>query len=227
MRGDVGPPLGAFVDYRADLVLAILVHPDRIGRRCDAAGAHDLDAVRALPQLVARRRDAGIDAIGDAARPVDDAARAQLVVMRSLLQRAKVAVPAGHRQHLAGVEEARRAHQSIRNRLGERVVAPADVAHGGEAAVERMPEHPDCMRGAVWLVDRFDLLHRYVAAVRVHMRIDQARHQRAPFEVDDACVWHAGQPCVSDRDKAAVPDRYAPDDRIAGVHGVDPAVHQA
>src|SRR5205823_8391510 len=92
--GDIGPPLGTFVDDRADLVLAVLVHPDRIGRRRDAARAHDLDAVRALPQLVACRRNAGIDAVGHAARPVDDAARAQLVVVRFLLQWAKVAVPA-------------------------------------------------------------------------------------------------------------------------------------
>src|SRR5207237_6990373 len=145
-RGDVRPPLGAFVDYRADLVLAILVHPDRVGRRRDAPRAHDLDAVRALPQLVAGRLDARIDAVGAAARPLDDAAGAQLVVMRFLLERTKVAMAARHRQHFAGVEEARRAHQTIGDRLGERVVAPADVAHGGEAAVERMPEHPDCMR---------------------------------------------------------------------------------
>ena len=106
------------------------------------------------------------------------------VVMRFLLQRTKVAMPAGHRQHLAGIEEARCTHQSIGDRLGERVVAAADVAHRREAAVERMSEHSDCMRRAVGLSDRFDLLHRYVAAVRVQVRVDQARHQRAPADVD-------------------------------------------
>src|SRR5437667_391904 len=82
----------------------------------------------------------------------------------------KRAVSAGHRQHLAGVEEARRAHRSVGDRLGERIVAPADVAHGGEAAVERVAEHPDRVRGAIRLPDRFDPLHRYVAAIRVHVR---------------------------------------------------------
>ena len=149
--------------------------------------------MRALPQLVAGRLDARIDAVGHAARPVDDAAGTQLVVVRFLLQRAKVSMAARHRQHFAGVEEARRAHQTIGDRLGERIVAPADVAHGGEAAVERMREHPDCMRGTVRLSHRFDLLHRHVAAVRVHVGVDQTRHQRAAGDVDDSRVF------VSDR----------------------------
>src|SRR5262249_29368561 len=72
--GHVGPPLGAFVDDRADLVLAILVHPDRIGWRRHTAGAIDLDAVRPLPQLVARCVDARVDAVGHAATPVNDTA---------------------------------------------------------------------------------------------------------------------------------------------------------
>src|SRR5208282_6165068 len=108
MRGDIGPSLGAFVDDRADLVLAVLVHPDRIGWRGDAARAHDLDAVRTLPQLVAGCRYAGVNAVGHAASPVDDAAGTQLVVMRFLLEGTKVAVSPGHREHLAGVEEAGR-----------------------------------------------------------------------------------------------------------------------
>src|SRR5262249_9201951 len=142
VRGDVGPALGALVDDGADLVLAVLVHPDRIGGRGDTARAHDLDAVRALPELVPRRADAGVDAVGadagvdavgHAAAPVHNAAGAQLVIVRLLLERPEIAVTAGHRQDLAGVEEARRAHQPVRDRLGERIVAAADVAHGRES----------------------------------------------------------------------------------------------
>ena len=74
VRGGVGPPLDAFGDDRADLVLAVLVHPDRVSRRGHASRAHDLDAVRALPQLVAGGGDARIDAVGHSACPIDDAA---------------------------------------------------------------------------------------------------------------------------------------------------------
>jgi len=51
-----------------------------------------------------------------------------------------------------------------------------------------MSEHPDRVRRAVRLAYRFDPLHRYIAAVRVYMRIDQARHQRAPADVEHSRV---------------------------------------
>jgi hypothetical protein len=47
-----------------------------------------------------------------------------------------------------------------------------------------MSKHPDRVRGAVGFSDRFDFLHRYVAAVRVQMRVDQAGHHRSPADVE-------------------------------------------
>src|SRR5437660_12190110 len=97
VRGGIGPPLGAFVDDRADFVLAVLVHPDWIGRRRDATRAHDLDAVCALPQLVARRVDARVYAVVHAACPVYVAAGTLLMLLRLLLVGPTIAMPATQR----------------------------------------------------------------------------------------------------------------------------------
>ncbi len=66
------------------------------------------------------------------------------------------------------------------------MVAAADVAHGREAARKRVAEHAHGVRGAVGLAERLDALHRHVAREGVHVRVDQAGHQRAPADIDDA-----------------------------------------
>ncbi len=188
MGRGVGPALGALRDDGADLVLAILVHPYRIGRRGDTARAHDLDAVRALAKLLPGRPDALVNAVGYLAEAVEDPARAHRVVARLLVDGPHVAVAAGHRQDLARIQESRSAHQAVGDGLGERVVAPADVAHGGETAVERVAEHAHRVRGAIRRPHGLDFEHVHIARVRVHVRVDEPRHERAAADVEDRRV---------------------------------------
>ena len=76
MRRGVRATLRRLVDDRAHLVLAILVHPDRVGGRCDAARAHDLDAVRAAAKFLAHGLQALVDAVRHHGTRVVVAARA-------------------------------------------------------------------------------------------------------------------------------------------------------
>src|SRR3546814_9139022 len=63
MRSDVGSTLGAFADDGADLILTILVHPDRVGGRGDAARSHDLDTMRPSAELLACCLETLIDTV--------------------------------------------------------------------------------------------------------------------------------------------------------------------
>src|SRR5690242_15739989 len=88
----------------------------------------------------------------------------------------QVAMSAGHRDDLAGVQEARRANQPVFDCTRQLVVAAADVAYGGEAALERMTQNPDGVRGPVRLAAIVHRAELDVRAVRVEMRVDETRH---------------------------------------------------
>ena len=98
----------------------------------------------------------------------------------------EVAVPAGHRQKSPGVEKARTADEAVGEGLGQSVIPAADIAHGGEAAVERVPQHARRVGRSVRLAMGLDLLHADVRTVGMHVRIDQAGHQCPAADVDDA-----------------------------------------
>src|SRR5688500_7113839 len=57
MRRYIGSALGAFVDDRADLVFAELIHPHRVARRHDPARRGNFDAMGSAAQLFARCLD--------------------------------------------------------------------------------------------------------------------------------------------------------------------------
>ena len=84
--------------------------------------------VRTLAQLVARRRADRVDAVGD---PADAGGPAVVVVGVAV-----VAVPAGLAERLAAEVDPRTPDQALRLRPRDAVVGAAEVAHGGEAAVE-------------------------------------------------------------------------------------------
>jgi len=186
VRGGIAAPFDAFAHDRAHFVFAILVHPDRVGGGGDAARSHDLDRMRAAPELFAHGGQAGIDPVGDDGQAVRLAALAETVAMAMPLDahQSHVAVPAGHRHDAPGIEEARCADQPFLDRAPQRPVATADVAHRREAAVERVAEHAYRMRGAVRGAHRVDTLEIHVGGIGVDVQVDQPRHQRPSAEVD-------------------------------------------
>src|SRR3546814_9586987 len=114
MRSDVGSTLGAFADDGADLILTILVHPDRVGGRGDAARSHDLDTMRPSAELLACCLETFIDTVRDHGDGVEVAARAVAVIVPALAHLAPIDVAACHRQDFARIEEPRRPKQPNR-----------------------------------------------------------------------------------------------------------------
>src|ERR1044071_3288089 len=90
-----------------------------------------------------------IDAVGDHADRIELAAGAITMIVPAFRHLPEIAVAAGHRQHLAGVEEARAAHQTVFERTPEAVVASADVTDGREPAIKGVPEHARCVYSAI------------------------------------------------------------------------------
>src|ERR1700704_6148268 len=88
-------------------------------------------------QLFTRGADDLIDAIRDSPQRIHAAAGAAIALVR----RAKVAVAARHGEKSAHIEEARASNEPVRDRPPQRVPRTADVANGGEAAIESVPEH--------------------------------------------------------------------------------------
>src|SRR3546814_13170420 len=84
MGSDVGATLGACADDGADLILTILVHPDRVGGRGDAARSHDLDTMRPSAELLACCLETFIDTVRDHGDGVEVAARAVAVLVPAL-----------------------------------------------------------------------------------------------------------------------------------------------
>jgi len=74
MGEHIGRPRPRLLDDGADLVLGIAPGSHGIGRRCHAAGRHDLDLVGAQQQFLARRL---AHAVGDTSQRADTHAAAQ------------------------------------------------------------------------------------------------------------------------------------------------------
>ena len=79
----------------------------------------------------------------------------------------------------------------IREGTVQGIVAAADVAHGREAALQRMRQHAHRVRGAVRLAERLDSLDKDVAGKGVYVRIDQPGHQRASGDVEHMRILSA------------------------------------
>ena len=182
-------------DDGADLVLGVAEGADRIGRRSDAAGRHDLDLVGAHLQLLAHRPAHVIDAVGNARQRADaHAAGARCVAGEVVRAGAHVAVAAGLAERAAGDEQPRTVGQTGLDRLLQRMAGAAGVAHGGEAA----PQHAAQQQ-------RRAQRHQHVRHVhllrqieldgdRMHMQVDQAGHQRLALEIDGAVGLHLERP---------------------------------
>src|SRR3546814_6786157 len=136
MRSDVGSTLGAFADDGADLILTILVHPDRVGGRGDAARSHDLDTMRPSAELLACCLETFIDTVRDHGDGVEVAARAVAVIVPALAHLAQIAVAACHRQDFARIEEPRRPKQPVLDCAPQAPVATAAISYCREARSE-------------------------------------------------------------------------------------------
>ena len=109
---DIGAVALGLLDRGADLGVAELHAVERVGGAGDAAGAHDLDLVRALAQLLAHRLAHLVGAVDHVAEP-RPAALAQLAGAGEVARPAQVAVAAGLGQALAGVQQARAGGQAV------------------------------------------------------------------------------------------------------------------
>ena len=179
----VGPPRRGFLYADADLLVGVLVHPERVGRREHAARDHHLDLVGALAQMLAHRLADGIDPVGHLRdRPVVGGAAAGLEA--GLL--AHVAVAAGLAQRLAREEDPGARDQAALHRHGEAEVGAAGVAHRGEAPPERALQAVPRLLVEQRRRNVLDRGHVDLDEERVEVGVDQPRHERAAA-AGDAC----------------------------------------
>ena len=179
----------------ADLVVGILVHPDRIGRRQHAAGDHQLDLVGALAQLLPRRAAHFVRPVGDGRdRPPVAGAAARLEPRRA----PHVAVPAALAQRAAREQDARAGDQPLLHGAREARVGAARVAHRREAPVQRRLQ----VAPRVLVEERGRHVveggHVEGGEQGVEMGVDQAGHQRPPARVDSRRVRRRRERPVGD-----------------------------
>ena len=180
VAGDVQVGRLGLLDGGADLLDGELDAVDPVGGRGDAAAEHELDVVRAAADLLAR----GAAHLGHAV--ADPAAHGHGVgrLERHAPAGALVGVAAGLGERLAAEDEARPGEQPLLDGLGEAPIGAADVAHGGEAALEHPAQDAGGVGGDV--VGRPLGLRREVGrgGGDVDVAVDQAGHQRAAADVD-------------------------------------------
>ena len=171
----------------------------------DAARGHDLDQVGAVLVVLAHR----LPGIG---RRIDDAVlRAGVALQVPAEAIARIGVPAGRADRLARAEDARARHHAAVDRVaqGDRgIFAVAEIAHGGEAGLERAPGVDGAGDGVVGRV------HAELVAVgrlaelhgQVGVAIDQAGQAGHAGMIDDA---HVGGRDVAGLDRL---DAFVDDD---------------
>src|SRR5712672_98298 len=113
MRRYVGSTLGRLVDNRPNFILAILVHPDGVGRGRHSAGGHNLDAMGPSAQLLSGSLNAGLHAISDHIESARVSAGTIALVVLALAPQSRIPMASRHREHSARVKETRRADQPI------------------------------------------------------------------------------------------------------------------
>jgi hypothetical protein len=184
--GDVLAGARRLVDGGGDLLVGVLAAVERIGRRGDAARAHDLDVRGPAAQLLAHGAAHRVDAVGNDRKAVGMAgAAADVVVAQFGLARPQIAVAAGLADDPAAVEQSRSLDEALAQRPRQADIAPADVAQGGEAAIEAGAHEPRRIVGNVGLgrADHRREIDR--GGVDVDVGVDQARHQHPAGAVDD------------------------------------------
>ena len=155
---------------------------ERVERRGDAAGNHDLHMVAALAHLLAHDLAHLIDTVD--VLPQEGLAIAAGAGVARVGARAAVGMSAGRPERASGNEQARAADQPLLDRRLHAPIGAAGVAHGGEAAVEHLA---DALGGARRRQCQRYLLHAAhvdFAVHAMHVAIDQAGHQHAAATVD-------------------------------------------
>ncbi len=103
-------------------------------------------------------------------------------------------VAAGLRQGLAGIEHARPVDEPAGHRHGQPVIRAAGIAHGGEAALERALEDAPCVQVDERLGHGVEGDPVDGRCQRVEVGVDQARHETAAAELDDARALRLDRP---------------------------------
>ena len=178
MGENVGVPAGGLLDDSPDLVPRVLRVIDGIGRGGYAAGCHDLDRVRALPELLAGGLANAVDAVRHVGQPVGlDGARVQA---RVILQGPLVAVAPRLAEGAPAVEDSRPSYQPPVHGGSQAIVAPGSVANRREAPGQHtLQDDPRLMHDEGYRLPESSLqVHRRDS--RVDVGVDQPGHQR-PF----------------------------------------------
>ena len=216
MRHHIGAARRGFLHADPDLLVGVLIHPERVRRREHAARDHHLDLVRALAKLLPRRLADRIDPVrnlGDG--PVVGSAGTGLEAGLA----AHVAVAAGLAQPSAREEDPGARDQALLHRKREAKVGAACVPHRGEAP----PERPFETVPRVLVEQRrrhvFDIGDVEIDEKGVEVGVDQARHQRAPAAGHALRIGRRPDRAVGDLLDAAVLDHHG---RVFARLGGDP-----
>ena len=159
---------------------------ERVVGRGHAARHHDLDVVGALPHLLARGLAHLIGTVGRRRLELQAvAADARSAHVRSP---AAVGVAASRPDRLAGDEHARPDEMPRLDGRLDAPVASARIAHRREAAIDHGPQPRARACGQQRQRHRLQEADVDLAVHHVHVRVDQARHHRAPAAIDDRGV---------------------------------------
>jgi hypothetical protein len=120
-----------FLADRAHLLDRVLRALDRVVGAHHAAARHDLEVVRAVPQLLARGAAHLRHAVANRAKEPEACAGAE---HRFRAARPRIRVPAGLRERPAGNEKPRPGEEPALDRFLQAEVGARGVAHRGEAA---------------------------------------------------------------------------------------------
>lgn len=138
MGAHIGAPVGGRLDGGTQLAFGELRHVERVLGGRDAAACHHLDLAGTPHELLAGPPEHGVGTVRDGG----DAhllrmARRVPGSVRELVGEPEIAVPRGLGDHRPGGEDARACHDPLVDRPLEGEGRSTDVAHGGEAALQR------------------------------------------------------------------------------------------
>ena len=209
-------PVVRFVDDSVDLGLGHLRRIDGVRQGEYAARRHQLDHVGAVLDLEAHRRAALLGAVADAVdRP--------LLRHASGRERRPVPVAAGRSEGVHRGEHARTGDQPLVDRVAQAdvdVVVGAEVAHGGEAGLERLFRVGRGVerllgREAQHVVDEVLRPARAELHGEMDMGVHQAGEQRRVSEIDHRGARRHGEAGTRGDDLAALDDHHTV--RLAGL----------
>ena len=218
MRHHIGAARRRFLHADADLLVGVLIHPERVRRREHAARDHHLDLVRALAKLLPRRLADRIDPVrnlGDGPMVGSAGTGSKRVWLRMSPWPPVLAQPSAREEDPGARDQALLHPQARRPRSGA-----ACVPHRGEAP----PERPFETVPRVLVEQATPACLRYLGDVEidekgVEVGIDQARHQRAPAAGHALRIGRRPDRAVGDVLDAAVLDHHG---RVLARLGGDP-----